>query len=114
MHRTTDPRAKDILLKEKHHVSLPVRYLHYRAAMIWYNGKREGDNVNPNEHLNISQDLVTKLTRHEPPDLFDSALLKRLHTVGNQSTQWEFKSLEHVSREAGFSNTVEVGQCFVA
>ena len=38
----------------------------YRALMIWY-GKREGNNVNPNVNLNISQNLVTKLSRHEPP-----------------------------------------------
>ena len=80
---------------------------HISQSMIWYIGKRKGDNVNPKENFNLlSQSRVSKLTRHETPDLFDSAFRKRLHT------HWKFKSLGQVSREARCSNTVDVGEYF--
>ena len=38
----------------------------YRAVLMWYLEKRsEGDNICPNTDFNISQEVVTKLTRHE-------------------------------------------------
>ena len=49
--------------------------------------KGDVDNVNPNVKLDISKNLVTKLTWHELSDMFDSALRKRLRIVRYQNTQ---------------------------
>ena len=53
------------------------------------------------------------LTRHETKDLFDQVSSDGPHSVNN-NTSVEFKSRRQVSREAGFSKSVEVRQFFVS
>ena len=44
----------------------------YRAVSTWYLERHsEGEQVFPNTNLNMSRDVVTKLTRLETSDLFD-------------------------------------------
>ena len=85
-----------------------------RAVLIWYCGRRsEDDHISPNTNLNISQDTVTNLSRHETPHLFDLASTTRPRSVHNWNSSFEFKSWIQVSRKAGVSKPVEVGQYFV-
>ena len=85
----------------------------YRPIITWYIGERNMDNIVPDVNLNITQNLVTNLTRHEPPDVFDLPFRERLHSVRKQNPQDELNSFGQVSREAGFSILVEVEQYFV-
>ena len=71
--------------------------------------RSEGDEVSPDTNLNISQELVTKFTRHETSALFHMASRNRPRSVHKNSSV-EFKSPGQVSREAGFSKPLEVGQ----
>ena len=55
-------------------------------------GKRsEGDTVSPNTDLNLSQESVAKLTRHETSDLFDQASGDRPRSI-HTNTSVELKS----------------------
>ena len=77
--------------------------------MSWYFGQRsEGDNLSPNTNLNFSQELVTKLTRHETSDLLHQASKNEQRST-RKDTSMEFKSRGQVSREARFLKSVEVG-----
>ena len=63
----------------------------YRAVLTGYLARRrEGKNVSPNINLSISQELVTKLTRHETSDVFDHASRDRPRCT--RDTSVEFKS----------------------
>ena len=85
----------------------------YRTVLTRYLERRcEGDNASPNTNLNISQEPVTKLTRHETSDYFNVASRDRSRSV-NKNGSVEFKSQGQVSREAGFSKPVKVGHHFV-
>ena len=53
---------------ENHHVGQSPQYLQSSPDLV--SRKRSGD-VSPNTNLNLSQELVTKLARHETLDLFD-------------------------------------------
>ena len=55
---------------------------------------------------------MTKLTRHEAPDLFDRASSDGQRSF-HKAAAVEFKSQGQSSRTAGFSKTVEVGQLFI-
>ena len=73
--RSSSPLSRGVLVSmggersSIHYTVVSINQLSIcRAAVVWNIGEREGANVNPNENRNISQDLVTKLTRHEPPD----------------------------------------------
>ena len=60
----------------------------------------------------FQQGLVTKLTRHEAPDLFDRASSDGQRSF-HKTTSVEFKSQGQGSRTAGFSKSLEVGQLIV-
>ena len=108
-HCNADPNSADMLLKTIVSVS---QFSIYRAVLIWNRGKRsEGDNASLNTNLNLSQEL-TKLTRHEASDLYCLASRDRPRSV-HRNTSVGFKSRGQVSREAGFTKSVEVGQFFV-
>ena len=55
--------------------------------------------------------IQLKLTRHETKDLFDQVSRNGPHSF-TKNTSVEFKSRRLVSREAGFSKSVEVRQFF--
>ena len=74
IHYNAEPTSVEMLMK-------PIASVNqlgmYGALLIWFGRRREGDNVAPNTNLNIAQNLVTNITRHENHDLFDLALMNR-------------------------------------
>ena len=66
-------------------VSESAKYLQ-SSREKWYLCQREVDNVDPNESLNIAQDLVTNLTKNEPPGLFDEAPRNRLRSAHDEKS----------------------------
>ena len=68
IHYNGDPISADTFMKTI--VSLSELSI-YRATLIWYLEKRsEGDNISPTTDFNISQELVTKLPRHDTSELY--------------------------------------------
>ena len=102
-----EPRSAEILLKT-------IVSINQLSVYCSPDLRREGDNVAPNDNLNIAQDFVTNLTRPQTPDLFDRASRNRSRSVHDKNSQVvEFTSWGQVSLVAGFSKTVEVGEYFV-
>ena len=67
------------------------------AVLIWYFEKRsEGENISPNTDLTISQDLVTRVTRHETSEVYCLASSNRPRSE-HRSTSVAFKSRGQVS-----------------
>ena len=57
------------------------------SVLLWYFGRLcEGHNVSVNAKLNIAQNLVTYLTGHETPDLFDLASITRPRSAHNKNS----------------------------
>ena len=67
----------------------------------------EKSGISPNTDVNSSRELVTKLTRHETSDLNFLASRNRSRLI-HKNTSVEFKGRGQVSREAGFTKSVEM------
>ena len=87
----------------------------YRAVLIWYVEKRsEWDNISPNTDLNISQESVTKITRHETSYLYCLPSRDRSFLI-QKINQWNSSRAEvQFSRGAGVRKSEEVLHFFVA
>ena len=68
IHYNADPNSAEVLMKT---VVSANRLSMSRAVLTWYlENRSEGEIVSQNAFLNILQELVTKLTRHETSDMF--------------------------------------------
>ena len=52
-------------------------------------------------------ELVTKLTKHETPDLWDQTRRDPLQAVDEETSPGKIRTLAHVRLEAGFSMPVK-------
>ena len=85
---------------------------HWSFLVTWYFWKRsEGGEAALNTILNLSEEVVMELTRHEASDLFDQVSRNGQRSV-HKNTSVEFKSHRQVCREARLSKSMEVGQFF--
>ena len=74
IHDNAEPNSAEILMQTI--VSANQLSIH-RAVLIWYLERRgDANNDPPNTNLDISQDQVTQLVRHETPDLFGHGVAK--------------------------------------
>ena len=77
-----EPNSAKMLMKT---IASVNQLSNYRAVLTWYlERESEEDNVSPNTDLNLSRELVTKLTRHETSDLFDKASSDRPLSIHDQ------------------------------
>ena len=61
-------KSRKVLVRLENQINLRVPASICRAVLIWYCARRsDGDNVSPNTNLNISQNQVANVTRHETP-----------------------------------------------